>query len=278
MQVLEKARLINRHQGAQAHGDGGKLPELRHELRVRIARQALAVDLLTEIEQLLLAQAPFKVSARVDTGRDMALDVDAVAAMLIAFGMPEMVEASTEQMRQRGKRADVTAQVTAVFGVVAIGLDHHGHGIPAHVSTQSLFDLDIARAALLLLGLDRVDIARIGRKRHVDAVLPRLFEQLLKEKVRALGALALNDGRQGVEPFARFLVVFVLGCRTGTESDVLGLSRHGRVSCAGFCRKPCARPSAIAQVQVNDSARSVAHFPHFSNSAFVFHIKKYKPQ
>jgi hypothetical protein len=95
--------------------------------------------------------------------------------------------------------------------------------------------------------------------------------------VRALGALALNHRRQGVEPLARFLVVLVLGCRMGAKSDVLGLSRHGCVSCAGFCRKPnaWARPSGIAQVQGNDSDRSVAHFAHFSNSAFIFRIKKY---
>ena len=83
----------------------------------------------------------------------MALDVEQVAAMVFAFGMPKMVEAGAKHVGQRGKRTDVTAQVAAIGGVVAIRLDHHGHGVPAHVSAQTLFDFDVAWAPLFLVGL-----------------------------------------------------------------------------------------------------------------------------
>ena len=66
MQVFQKARLVNRHQGAQAHGHGGELPELGHQLRVRVARQTFAVHLLAEVEQLLFSQAAFQVGAGID--------------------------------------------------------------------------------------------------------------------------------------------------------------------------------------------------------------------
>ena len=38
-----------------------------------------------------------------------------------------------------------------------------------------------------------------------------MFEQLLKQKVRTLRAFTLDDGRQSVHPFTRFLLIFVLG-------------------------------------------------------------------
>ena len=81
VQVLEEARLVDRHQRAQAHRHGRELPEVRHQPRVRIGRQALAVDLLAEVEQLLLGQPALEEGARVDAGRAVALDVDQVAAV-----------------------------------------------------------------------------------------------------------------------------------------------------------------------------------------------------
>ena len=83
VQVLEEARLVDRHQRAEAHRDGRELPELGHQLRVRIARHALAVDFLAEVEQLLFGQAAFEVGARIDAGRRVALDVEQVAAVVV---------------------------------------------------------------------------------------------------------------------------------------------------------------------------------------------------
>jgi hypothetical protein len=227
MQVFEKARLVDGHQWAEAHRHRGKLPELGHQLRMRIARQALAVDFLAEVEQLLFGQAAFKVGAGVDAGGDVALDVEAVAAVVFALGVPEVVEASAEHVRQRGKGADVAAEVAAFGGMVAVGLDHHRHGIPAHVGAQALFDLEIAGAALFLVGLDGVDVRGIGRERLVDAVLPGMFEQLLQKEVSPLRPLALNHGGQGIHPFTGFLGVRVI---RGRAEQVLWICRHACLS------------------------------------------------
>ena len=109
--------------------------------------------------------------------------------------------------------ANIGAQVAAIRGVQAVGLDHHGHRVPAHVGAQTLFHLEVAGAARFVLRLDGVDIAGGGRKRHVDALLTRFLEQLLKQKVAAFTAFFADDRRQRVDPFACFQGVRVMGGR-----------------------------------------------------------------
>ena len=65
--------------------------------------------------------------------------------------------------------------------------------------------------ALFLVGRDGVDVGGVGRERHVDAGLARVVDQLLEQEVGALAAFGADDGRQGVEPFAGFLRVGVVG-------------------------------------------------------------------
>ena len=214
MQVLEKTCLINRHQRPQAHRDGRKLPELGHQFGMRVTGQTFAIHLLAEVEQLLFAQAPFHEGPRVNTRRHVPLYVDAVAAMLFsglgALGMPEVVEASAKQTGQRGEGADVAAQVAAIDRVVAVGLDHHRHRVPAHVGAQPFFDLEVAGTALFLVRLQRIDITGIGRERHIDTALARVFQQFLKQKVGTRWAFTLDHGGQGVHPLAGFLLVVIV--------------------------------------------------------------------
>ena len=214
IQILEKARLVDRHQRAQAHADGGELPELGHQLGVRVARQALAAGLLAEVFQLVFGDAAFEVGAGIDAGRAVALEVDAVAAVAFALGMPEMVEAGAPHAGERGKRADVAAQIAAVVRCQPIGAHHHGHGVPAHVGTQALLDGDVAGRARFLRRLQRVHVAGGGRKRQINALLARVFQQFFEQRMGAFGALAFDDGGQRVQPFTGFLGVD-LGCGFG---------------------------------------------------------------
>ena len=86
----------------------------------------------------------------------------------------------------------MSPQIPAIFGMQAVGPHHHGHGVPAHVGTQPLFDGDIAGATRLLLRFERVDVAGRGGKRHVDAVLARVFEQLFEQEMCPVLALVLD--------------------------------------------------------------------------------------
>ena len=69
----------------------------------------------------------------------------------------------------------MATEVAAVLWVVAVGFDHHRHRVPTHVGAQTLFNFYITRAMGFLVWLDGVDIARIGRERHVDAVFAGVF-------------------------------------------------------------------------------------------------------
>ena len=163
------------------------------------------------MQQLLFGQPAFQVGTGVDAGRHVALDVDAVAAVAFAFRVPEMVETGAQHAGQRRKGADVAAQIAAVDRVMAVGLDDHGHGVPAHVGAQALFNFDVAGAERFFRRFNGVDVAGGRGKRFVDAVLARVLEQLLQQKVRAIRAFALDHGGQGVHPFTGFLAVRVVG-------------------------------------------------------------------
>ena len=110
----------------------------------------------------------------------MALNVEAVTPVAFSLGMPKVVETGTEHVGQRGKRANMPAEVTTVFGVVTVGLDHHGHGVPAHVGAQAFFNFDVAWATLFLVYPNGVDVTGGGRKRHVEIAFARMRQQFLK--------------------------------------------------------------------------------------------------
>jgi len=104
----------------------------------------------------------------------------------------------------------VAAEVAAVGRVEPVGAHHHDHGVPAHIGAQALFELDVAGAAGLLLGIDGVHITGRRGERQVDVVVARVLEHLLDQEVRAFGALAVDDGREGVQPLLGFLRVRVV--------------------------------------------------------------------
>ncbi|MDZ7653192.1 MAG: hypothetical protein U5L03_11920 [Burkholderiaceae bacterium] len=199
LQVLHEARLVDRHQRPEAHRHGRELPEVRHQPGMRVGREALAVDLLAEVVQLLLADAALEEGARIDARRRVALDVEQVAAVVLAARVEEVVEADVVEGRRRGEARDVTAE----RGILAVGLDHHRHRVPAHEGAEPLLDLDVAGRALFLVGRDRVDVRRAGGKRRIDAGLACFLDQAIEQEVRTLRSLALEHGIERIEPFAR---------------------------------------------------------------------------
>ena len=66
-EVPHELRLVNGIDGSEAHGYGGELPEILHQPRVRVRRKARTfAQFVTEIFELLLGQAAFQKSARID--------------------------------------------------------------------------------------------------------------------------------------------------------------------------------------------------------------------
>ncbi len=179
--------------------------------------------------------------------------------------MPEVVEAGAEHVGQRREGADVAAQIPPVLGVVAVGLDHHRHRVPAHVGAQALLDLDVAGAARFLVRLDRVDVAGVGRERHVDAVLAGVLEQVFEQLMGAFAAFGLDHGAEGIEPLAGFLVQ---GFDFGLTGLALWLGGHA-VSSGGVF-------GGVSGPRTTRGRRAVLHKrPAISNRAERFRNMKF---
>src|SRR5690606_40505121 len=111
-------------------------------MRIRREPLALADDLLPEVLQVLLGEAPFEIRPRIDAGRRVALEVHEVAAVLGRRRAPEMIEPDLIQGRARR----VARDVAAVLRADAIRLDDHGHRVPAQVSLDPAVDRTVAGA------------------------------------------------------------------------------------------------------------------------------------
>src|SRR6185436_19703915 len=142
LQVAIEARLVEGQDWAEAHRNGRKLPELRHQIRVGIRRQAAALgQFLTEMMQVPLIQPALQISPRINARRGVSLEINKVARKNFAAPTEEMIERHLVERRARGIRRNVAAE-TAVF---AIGVYDHGHRIPAHVTLEPHFGLPITR-------------------------------------------------------------------------------------------------------------------------------------
>ena len=213
-QVLHEAGLIDRLNRAEAHGDRGELPEVRHQPGVRVGGNAFAAGLLAEVVQLFLRQAAEHEGARIDAGYRVALEEDQVAVVFFGGGVPEMGQADVVEDGSGGEGGDVAADIG-----VLVGTDHHGHGVPAHVVVNLDLDVGIARILGLLVDRDGVDVLGVGRVRQINAFFAGLGNQALDQVVGALRAFVVDDAVERLHPFLGFLCV-------GVERQVLWLIGH----------------------------------------------------
>ena len=113
LQVAVEARLVDRGERAEAHGDGGELPQPGQPPRVRVGGQALAAGLLAEVVEVVLGQAAFEEGAGVDAGGGVALDVELVAAAVALLAAEEVLEAGLVEPGGGGEGGDVAAEAAA---------------------------------------------------------------------------------------------------------------------------------------------------------------------
>ncbi len=79
-EVLRKARVVDGLEGAESHRHGRELPEARHQPRVRVGRQAAAVDLAPKTLELLDRELTLQETTRIDPRRDVALEQHEISA------------------------------------------------------------------------------------------------------------------------------------------------------------------------------------------------------
>ena len=126
-QIFQEFSLVNSTNRPQTHRYGRELPEFRHQFRVRIGREAIAVNFLTEVIQLLLSQTTFQESTSVHARGDVALEVNQVAAILLVACTEEVVKAHIINGCGRLEGRHMAAQ----FEVFFRRTQHRHDGVPA---------------------------------------------------------------------------------------------------------------------------------------------------
>ena len=169
VQVAVEPGLVDRADRAEAHRDGGELPELRHQPRVRVGRQPVrrVRHLLPEPVEVVLGQPALEEGAGVDARGGVALEVDLVAhARREVLAAEEVVEAHLVERGRRGVGGDVPADADRL-----VRPRDHDRGVPADVGADAALDVLVAREPGLALGRDAVDVvgAAQGRARRPGA-------------------------------------------------------------------------------------------------------------
>ena len=116
--------------------------------------------------------------------------------MVLAFCPEEMVEAHLEE--GGGRRVGGNVAPDTVF--LAVGSDHHGHGVPPDDALDSALDLAAARKGGLLVQWNRVDVGRVRREVRLHPVAVRPHVQVPEQVADALRPLFLVHVVQGVDP------------------------------------------------------------------------------
>ena len=165
--------LGDRVERAEPHRDGRELPEVRHAPRVRVRRQAAAVDLAAEVVEVLLGEPALEEGAGVDAGRRVTLEEHLVAGAAVALAAEEVVEADLVERGGRREGGEVAAE--AVEAVVR-PVDHR-HRVPADEGADAALEDLVAREPRLLLGRDRVDVVGGDHRGHADALLARALHE-----------------------------------------------------------------------------------------------------
>jgi hypothetical protein len=109
----------------------------------------------------------------------------------------------------------------AVFNT--IGAHDHGHRVPAHETLDAALDLTAAGIRHLLVGVDGVDVGRVGGEWQPHALLLGVNAELPQQGADAGSAAMLEHVVQRIEPLARFEGFELGGIRRSSISH--GLQR-----------------------------------------------------
>ena len=205
-QVLHEARLVDRLDRAKAHRYGRELPEIRHQPRVRVGRQALTVHFLAEVVHLFFADAAFHERTGVNAWRGVTLEVDQVAAVCVGRGLEEVVEADVIQGCAGSEAGNVTAQVR----IFQVGAHHHGHRVPANQRANAAFHEQVARHACFVGYGNRVAVRRGNGIRQLRTGAGSELTHTGHQVVSAVFAFFVENRFQGVQPFLGFDGIEVL--------------------------------------------------------------------
>ena len=175
LQVLPEPRVHHRGQRTESHRDGRVLPELGHQPRMRVGRQAYSIGLLPEVAQLLLVQPAIEEGSSVDAGAGVALDVDCIADAVVLLAPEDVVEADLVERRARGIGGDVAPDTIEA----SVGVGHRDRRVPQYCVLDRLFQPQVAWVGRLLLDWDGIDVGGLRGRSDWDGQGVRLGHQLM---------------------------------------------------------------------------------------------------
>ncbi len=156
VQVAVEPGLVDRVEWAESHRDGGELPEVGHQPRVRVGRQpATGVgQLLPEAVELGLGQPALEERPGVEARRGVALEEDLVTGLAVVLAAEEVV---VSDLVEAG-RGRVGGHVPTHAKPRAVGAGHHDGRVPPDVGADPPFDILVAREPRFTFGWDGVDV------------------------------------------------------------------------------------------------------------------------
>jgi hypothetical protein len=145
-------------------------------------------------------EPPFQIGPGINAGRRVSLKVHQVSGARFISGMEKVVEPDFIQRGARSKRRDMPAD-SILF---PIGAHHHRHSVPADDALDSPFNFPVARKPRLLIDVYGIDVrrGRAERQRYPAAV--RLLLKQHEQLADALGASAVQNIFQRLQPLFDF--------------------------------------------------------------------------
>ncbi len=222
-EVLVRHRLVDGVDRAQAHRHGRELPEVRHETRVRVRRDAVGRGglLLTEAVELRLGQPSLEEGPRIRARGGVPLHEDLVSAGRVIGAAEEVVE--PDLVQSSGGR--VGGDVTADGDTGSLGAMHRDGRVPADPRAVAPLDLLVTGELGLVLRRDRVDVVRRGDHGHAEVQILGPLEQAEHDLAPAAVTLGRHQLLERLLPFGRLLGIAVEGA-LGVR--ILVVDSHGR--------------------------------------------------
>ena len=156
-----------------------------------------------EMVQMPFVQAVFQKRARIVAGRGVALKINQVRQPSILAPAEEMVVGHFIKRRHRSVAGDMAAHP----GVAVIGVDHHGHGVPARQALDAALNLPVAGISRLLFQRDGIDIRRADGLGDIQPAGAETIRQTGQQRGGFFAPLRVEHDRdhffQRREPIAR---------------------------------------------------------------------------
>src|SRR5260370_36657607 len=118
-------------------------------------------EFLAEMLEVLFVQPAFQKSAGINSRRSVSLKINNVPGKIAMTRAKKIVERDLVQGCGGGKGGDMAAQ-SIVDGV---GIDDHGHGVPADVALDANLGLPVAGIIRLFFDGNGVDVGRADKMR-----------------------------------------------------------------------------------------------------------------